>query len=336
MPVLSSQDWDEFLKHFPNAHLLQSSKWGQLKRKFGWDSVQIAEDLAGAQILFKRLYAFTIAYIPKGPVGDNWSFLIPLIHHECKKRRAILLIIEPDLWELDGAIDQSFMDHQDLRGFTVGMQSLQPRRTLVIDISKTDEQLLNEMKQKTRYNIRLAEKKGIQVRISFDLGIFFELMKMTGNRDRFAVHHPSYYEEAYKLFEPSRNCALFIADYQGEPLAAIMIFKQGTRAWYFYGASADSHRELMPAYLLQWEGMQWAKSAGCQTYDLWGVPDEDGSILEANFPRYSQGLWGVYRFKRGFGGVLKRSIGTFEYEYMPAICRLYRYVRSKRGNVTSE
>ena len=331
MPVLATREWDEFLQKFPNAHLLQTSKWGKLKSEFGWESTHVVDGSVGAQILFRKLSFFSIAYIPKGPIGDGWNNLIPVIHAECKKRKTILLMIEPDLWEVEDDKIQPFLALQGLKDFQAGEYPVQPRRTIVIDINKTDAQLLSAMKQKTRYNIHLAEKRGIQVKMSADLACFNQLMQVTGNRDNFAVHHPGYYEAAFKLFEPDGNCALMIAEFKGEPLAGLLVFRNGDRAFYFYGASSDHYREFMPAYLLQWEAIQWAKRQGCRTYDLWGVPDEDEKVLEANFTSNDQGLWGVYRFKRGFGGTVKRSIGSFEYEYIPTVCRLYRYLRLKRG-----
>jgi peptidoglycan pentaglycine glycine transferase (the first glycine) len=332
MPVLSLGEWDKFLKQFPNAHLLQTTNWGRLKSEFSWDIVRIAERTAGAQIFFKRSLNFSIAYIPKGPVGDGWDSLISSIHKECKKRRAIILIIEPDQWESEADnYSQTLMNKNGLEGFHAGNQSIQPRRTIVIDLKKEDNQILSVMKQKTRYNIHLASKKGVQVKLSSDLAIFNDLIEKTGKRDNFAVHKANYYETVYKLFAPKDDCALMIAEYDGEPLAGLMVFKQGSRAWYFYGASSDQHREMMPAYLLQWEAIKWAKNQGCDTYDLWGVPDKDEKYLEENFSSVDQGLWGVYRFKRGFGGELKRSVGPIEYDYQPTLCKVYRYLKNRRG-----
>jgi lipid II:glycine glycyltransferase (peptidoglycan interpeptide bridge formation enzyme) len=124
-------------------------------------------------------------------------------------------------------------------------------------------------------------------------------------------------------------CELFLAEYQGEPLAAIMVFAYSKRAWYFYGASSDVHREYMPTYLLQWEAMKWSRKMGCVEYDLWGVPDEGEKELEANFMKRTDGLWGVYRFKRGFGGRLYRSVESWDRVYKPAIYALYRLWYSK-------
>jgi len=110
-----------------------------------------------------------------------------------------------------------------------------------------------------------------------------------------------------------------------------MVFALGKRAWYFYGASNDRERNRMPTYLLQFEAMRWAAARGCAQYDLWGVPDEDEETLEAGFEQRSDGLWGVYRFKRGFGGLLRRAAPTYEKVYNPLLYALYRRWAARRG-----
>jgi lipid II:glycine glycyltransferase (peptidoglycan interpeptide bridge formation enzyme) len=120
---------------------------------------------------------------------------------------------------------------------------------------------------------------------------------------------------------------LLLAEYKQKLLAALMTFRHGNDAYYFYGASSSSHRNLMPAYLLQWEAIQWAKGYHCKSYDLWGIPDAPPSRLEAEFTQRTDGLWGVYRFKRGFGGQIIRSIGAFDYVYNPQLYKVYRFYR---------
>jgi peptidoglycan pentaglycine glycine transferase (the first glycine) len=116
----------------------------------------------------------------------------------------------------------------------------------------------------------------------------------------------------------------------------LMVFAQGKRAWYLYGASRSAHREKMPTYMLQWEAIRWAKSKGCQVYDLWGIPDADEETLEAQFSKRSDGLWGVYRFKRGFGGRVTRTMGAWDRVYNPVLYRLYNLVIRLRGFGGSE
>jgi peptidoglycan pentaglycine glycine transferase (the first glycine) len=331
MPELTASEWDAFLTRFPEAHLLQTSAWGELKSAFGWDVVRIASAQAGAQILFRRLpLGLSLAYIPKGPLnlpGDQpagpWRSLWPEIDALCRRRKAIFLKVEPDLWEPVQYDAQA--GPLKLPGFRHSPQDIQPARTLLVDLSGSEDQILARMKQKTRYNIRLALKKGIVVASSGDIGLFHRLMIATGQRDAFGVHSQDYYQRAYDLFHPSGSCSVFVAEYQGQPLAALMVFARSSRAWYFYGASSNDHRERMPTYLLQWEAMRWAIAQGCTLYDLWGVPDVDETALEAQFASRSDGLWGVYRFKRGFGGQLRRAQGPWDRAYSPVLYALYRF-----------
>jgi lipid II:glycine glycyltransferase (peptidoglycan interpeptide bridge formation enzyme) len=245
----------------------------------------------------------------------------------CLKKKAILLKVEPDLWESSpqGKEVTPLSQGAPPPGFCLSLQTIQPPRTLVVDLSGSEEQVLSRMKQKTRYNIRLALKKGVVVRPSSDLPTFHRLMQTTGERDRFGVHSLAYYQRAYELFHPRGECELLVAEYESEPLAALMVFAHGRRAWYFYGASSDEQRDRMPAYLLQWEAMRWARGLGCLEYDLWGVPDADADTLEAHFTERSDGLWGVYRFKRGFGGRLRRSPGAWDRIYNPVLYTFYRW-----------
>jgi peptidoglycan pentaglycine glycine transferase (the first glycine) len=343
MPELNPSEWDEFTSCRPDVHILQTREWGALKDAFGWQSVRLSNAGLGAQILFRRLpLGFSIAYIPKGPLYPCdkpfheavafWEEVDQL----CKSNQAVFLKVEPDAWEGLATIEEQ--PHQPLppAGFRLSSQAIQPRRTLLIDISGDEEQVLARMKQKTRYNIRLALKKGIVVRSSADLESFYRLMQVTGGRDSFGVHSLPYYRKAYELFHPRGNCELLMAEFQGEPLAGLMAFANGKRAWYFYGASANEHRERMPTYLLQWEAMRWARGLGCTLYDLWGVPDADEETLEANFTRHNQGLWGVYRFKRGFGGRLRRTAGPWDRVYNPWLYAIYRWwsqMRSVSGEI---
>ena len=168
------------------------------------------------------------------------------------------------------------------------------------------------------------------MRTNDDLKTFYRLMQRTGERDSFGIHSLEYYQQAFNTFHPLDQCALFQADFEGRSLAGLMVFKRGNRAWYFYGASGDELRELMPTYLLQWEAMRWARQRGCLSYDLWGIPDAPEEQLEAEFLKRSSGLWGVYRFKRGFGGQVVRYAGPWDRVYQPALYRVYRWWSSRR------
>ncbi len=345
MPELNASEWDGFLSGYPDAHLLQTSAWGELKSAFGWQVARLQAEEAGApvgaQVLFRPLlFGLTLAYIAKGPVsGDgqqaessHWDCLWPEVDALCRRRKAVFLKVEPDLWECasPGEDGPATPVKQPPSGFQLSQQNIQPQRTLLVDLCGDEEQVLARMKQKTRYNIRLALKKGVVVYPSSDLDVFYRLMKVTGQRDVFGVHSPAYYRKAYELFHSHGECELFVAEFEGQPLASLIVFARGMRAWYFYGASANEQRERMPTYLLQWEAMRWARRRGCRYYDLWGVPDAGEKTLETNFADRSGGLWGVYRFKRGFGGLLCRSLGPWDRIYQPVFYKFYRWWVQRR------
>jgi len=327
IPSVAPGDWDRFVVKHSDGHILQTSTWGALKAQFGWSDERVGlaregELVAGAQVLYRRLPAGLgrLAYVPKGPLVD-WAneeqraALLAALDRAAKSRRAIALTVEPDLPD-----EPLHRERLCALGFRPALfSSIQPRRTLIVDISPDEDAILAAIKSKTRYNVRLAARKGVTVREASkaDLPVFHALMAATGTRGRFGVHAPAYYEAAYRLFVPQGRARLLLAEVEGEPVAALMVFALPPRAWYFYGASGDAHREKMPTYLLQWEAMRWAKSLGCTTYDLWGVPDEDEVTLEAEFTQRRDGLWGVYRFKRGFGGRLVRSVGAWDRVYAP-------------------
>lgn len=334
MDQLTLNEWSEFLSKCPTAHLLQTAQWGQLKSNFGWEVVRLVgrDDGSawGAQILFRHLpLGYSFAYLPKGPLlkeeVGNAENSIPgpsywkEVDQVCRKKRAIFLKIDPD-----GYPDTAAWDAADLSdGFQLNPHSIQPRRTLVVSLEGTEEMILARMKQKTRYNIRLAGKKDIRVEASDDVAAFYQLMEATGERDQFGIHTQAYYQDAYELFSADDNCALLIAEFQGHPVAGLMAFAAGTRSWYLYGASSSRHRERMPTYLLQWEAIKWARSKGCLQYDLYGIPDHDQEYLEANFQDRRDGLWGVYRFKRGFGGEILQAPESVDRVYNPLLYNFY-------------
>ena len=321
MPIVSLAEWNQYLQSRPETHLLQTGEWGELKSGFGWNAIRIMTGGAGVQVLFRTLpLGLTIGYIPKANIAPElWSEIDSI----CKRKQAIFLKLEPDLWT-DEELDTRNM------ALRTSPHNIQPPRTIIIDIKGSEEEILARMKQKTRYNVRLAEKKGVTVRAWDDIQSFHKMMLVTGDRDSFGVHSLEYYRRAYELFHPTGMCELLVAEYEGLPIAALMVFARGRRAWYFYGASTDEQRNRMPTYLLQWEAMKWAKMCGCEEYDLWGVPDEDQAFLEANFETKQDGLWGVYRFKRGFGGELKRAAQAMDRVYSPLLYWTYlRFVGNR-------
>ena len=324
MPEFSLTDWKEYIQKYPDAHILQSAEWGELKSAFGWKAVRVQAGTIAVQILFRKLpLGLTIAYLPKPAAkifGKNTA-LGEEIDRVCKAHKAIFLKVEPDEWEKGD-------DTLSLTGWRIG-DAIQPPRTIVVDLSGTEDEILARMKQKTRYNIRLAKKKGVTVRAWNDIAAFNEMMQVTGGRDGFGVHSQAYYQRAYDLFQKTGTAELLVAEYEGKPLAAVMVFISGKRSWYMYGASNNEERNKMPTYLVQWKAMRWAKERGATEYDLWGVPDKDEETLEKHFTgtQRNEGLWGVYRFKRGFGGEVKRAAQALDRVYKPLLYAIYRTVK---------
>ena len=333
--------WDAFVQHHPAAHLLQLSGWGALKQRFGWDAERVAmastvepgalpQICAGALLLFRRAAGLTLGYAPRGPLVDwhdrsQTTVVLDSLEHACRMRGAAVLKIEPDLpdtWA-NRALLASY-------GFRPSSQTIQPPSTTVLDIFGSEDEVLLRMKSKWRYNVRLAQRKGVSVRecTSADLPVFNALMAATAERDGFGVHDPEYYAAAHRLLAPD-HAVFLLAEFAGEPLAAIVVGCVGQTAWYLWGASGDRERNRMPNHALQWAGMNWARARGATRYDFWGIPDElgrlamalnhgDGSAVPVDalpleierFP--SHGLWGVYRFKQGFGGVVVRTVGAWD------------------------
>ena len=327
MPELNVAEWQNFLTTSDGANILQTGPWGELKAGFGWKTRRVSVGTTGAQILFRCLpFGLSVAYIPKGPVGPDWPAIWTEVDRICRKEKAIFLKVEPDYW---APFSDDFAVHR-FPGFRPSGHTIQPPRTILVDLTGGEDTVLGRMKQKTRYNIRLAQKKEVLVTPTTDIATFHNLMQVTGKRDGFGVHSLEYYQQAYDLFHPVGLCELFLASYQGQPLAALMVFAWQKGSWYLFGASNDEERNRMPTYLLQWEAMRWAMNQGAQWYDLWGVPDEDEETLETDFTTRSDGLWGVYRFKRGFGGTVVRAAGAWDRIYNYPLYLFYRWWINRR------
>ncbi|GAB4503673.1 MAG: peptidoglycan bridge formation glycyltransferase FemA/FemB family protein [Anaerolineales bacterium] len=360
MPILMlpfSQDasrWNELIAGLPNPHLLQTWEWAQVKARYGWEPRPVywsdksdksakSEVVAAAMILKRRIPVggfaarLNILYIPKGPLLD-WSNealrerVLDDLQAFAKRQGAIFLKIDPDVrlgTGLPGGQDESHdnggpavMSALKRRGWRFSAEQIQFRNTVLLDLSVSEEEMLARMKQKTRYNVRLAGKKGVRVRSGSldDLPMLYKMYAETSLRDNFVIRDEAYYQAVWQTFmQPSTSNAQpglepFIAEVDDQPVAALMLFRFAGRAYYLYGMSRDVHREKMPAYLLQWEAMRRAKAAGCSVYDLWGAPD----VFDA-----SDRMWGVFRFKEGLGGQVVRTLGAWDYTPSPLLYQLY-------------
>jgi len=342
--VPGREEWDDFVLE-GEGHLLQSWGWGEFKARFGWQVERLAlrdensGELRGvAQILLRRLRAGSMAYVAKGPVvlpedESVWTRLLGMLRDWGRERGVTFLKIEPD-WEGEHPRRQLFAE----LGFRPVERAIQPSTTILVGLEGAQEEILKQMKSKTRYNIRLADRKGVKVREGDDgdVSLFYGLMEETRDRDLFGIYEEEYYRQAWLTFAPQGKGKLFLAHHGDELLAGLMVFAFGSRAYYLYGASSNRHRNLMPNHLLQWRAMLWARAQGCATYDLWGVPDEAGQGEEDMEEVLKRGgLWGVYRFKRGFGGRLVRYSPSYDYVYSPLLywlgTRVYLKVRGALG-----
>ena len=367
------RDWDPIVEA-RGASLLQSWGWGEFKRAAGWSPYRLALHTRGerrvgyspdhtdatapivyGQTLYRtepRLpFRLSIAYLPRGPVflpasaqeADSERAFWRVVHAQGKRRGAVFLKVEPNI-VLDEATTKSMVDRSMAAlGFRPAGR-LQPARTWVLDIGGSEDGLLKGMKPKTRYNLRLAGRRGVVVRRAesySDLRAFHALLETTGARDEFGIHTFPYYEALWRTFGPNGQdtLALLLAEHPDEderargPIAGLLAFRFGHEATYMYGASDNRGREHMPNYLLQWEAIRWARSHGCTLYDFWGIPDppsegdEEGAELSPTNTR--SGLRGVYWFKRGFGGREVEYPGAYDYVYNRL---LYKIWMRWRGN----
>lgn len=325
-------EWDHFVASDPDGHLLQTHAWGELKARFGWQAIRVVvldgnQALAGAQLLYRKIGPLSLAYVPKGPFGVRQNdpaakALLERIHALSRRQRAIALKLEPE-WP-----DQDEGAHRWLRqrGFEPSSQCIQPRRTMVVDLTPEEEDILMAMKSKWRYNIRLSIRRDVEVRKADldEIPLFHDILEVTSERNDFGIHSLAYYRSAYELFEEGDRVALFLAYYEDELLAGLMAYAFNGSAYYMYGASNNKHRELMPNHQLQWRAMQWAKAHGCRRYDLWGVPDIDPDSPTAS-------LSGVGRFKAGFGSEPLRFVGAYDYIYSRPLYWIMRKIWERRG-----
>jgi peptidoglycan pentaglycine glycine transferase (the first glycine) len=274
------------------------------------------------------LQAGHLAYIPKGPVLD-WSQFSPeasesnkaffsQLNTQLRRQGALALLIEPPL---PGNGSLTFTTQMAALQFHPA-SAIQPLRTILLDLTVDEETLLARMKEKWRYNIRLAARKGVTVRQAQtveDVQAWYRLLQTTGERDEFGIHTLDYYLQAWRIFVPRGQMRLLLAEYNGQLLAGIFVGLMAKQAVYLYGASSNELRHLMPNYLLQWEAIRWAKQQGAAQYDLWGIPETDDE---------HESMAGVYRFKSGWGGEVVRFVGGFERIYHPIVMHLARKLLS--------
>jgi len=304
---------------------LQSWAWGGILekegeeiRRVGWRDEANQEVLAAATLVKKSLGAgYYYWYAPRGPIfigkpGQDRKGLANDFFSAVQKLdpKALFLRIEPAVGSKIGGTKISGQ-------FTiVPSLPLQPKKTLVLDLGKSEPELLADMHQKTRYNIRLAEKKGIIIKEGGieDWPEFWRLIRLTGERDGFRLHEAKHYKNL--LAADPGFIKLFLAAHEGRNIAAGLFCSWGGRTTYLHGASDNEARNLMAPYLLQWSVIKQAKAAGGSAYDFYGID-------EKKWP-------GVTRFKLGFGGRVVEYPGTYDVVFHPAVYRIYNLLRKIR------
>ena len=314
---IDNQAADEFVRQHGQSELLQSTDWLDLQQQFykverlGYYDQQ--KLVAVASLIRRQLIGkYAYYYSPRGPIWANnqsssswWPQMLADIKPWLVARQAIFWRIEPDHQPVG-------LDFNEL-GLVRG-PDIQPSQTRVLDISQTEEALLRQLHPKTRYNIRLAIKRGVVIEATGPDGFadFWRLMAITGQRDNFHLHQPQYYRAIIK----APFSQLLVAKWQGQILAAGIFAYWGRRAVYLHGASDNQQRQLMAPYLIQWQAILSARQRGCQTYDLFGI---------------NQQKWpGVTRFKQGFGGKIVNYPGTLDWPVNQHVYRSYQLIRQLR------
>lgn len=342
------ETWDAKIAHLPGVHLLQSRSWANFKSLYGWKPFPLVwvddqDHVNAAAMVLMRILApgIQMLYVPRGPML-NWSDVtlrtkvIADLQAFARQQGAIFIKMDPEIivgigkpGDPNSYADEVGLGVEDqlirLRWLRSAEQ-IQFRNTVWIDLRGDENDWLDRMKQKTRYNLRLAERKGVVVRHgdAKDFPLLYRMYAETSIRDGFVIRAEDYYARVWQNFTEQGAAIPLIAEVDGEPVAALFLFWYAGRAWYLYGMSSEMHREKMPNYLLQWQAMRLAKLKGCEVYDLWGAPD----VFDE-----TDSMWGVYKFKEGLGGKVIRTPGAWDFVTRPLLFSLYTRILPKVLNV---
>ncbi len=342
--ITDRDPWNDTLQTLPYAHVLQTWEWGEFKRATtGWQPTRLAFSrgdrvVAMASVGIRRVGPLEVMYVPKGPAldytdADLVTEVLRSLQQMARRHGAIWLKIDPDVItatgipagdtpqgetrdDLPNFTGQALMHALRDRGWRFSGDQVQFRNTIVLDLASSETDLLAAMSQNTRRKVRIAERAGVTVRAGTvdDLDLLYDLYRVTGERDDFLIRPPGYYQQAWRSFIAAGLAHPLIAEFEGKPIAHVILFHFAQTCWYFYGASSNEARDKMPNYLLQWEAIKWAKAHDYARYDFWGAPD---TFAEAD------SMWGVYNFKRGFRGTVTRHVGAWDYAPYPLLYRAY-------------
>ena len=323
------QAYKEFLEKHERCNFQQSPEWAKVKEN--WiNEIVLAEDESGkiigaVSILIRKIPIFgNIMYSSRGPTCDIHDIsvmkqLTDGIKELAKKYKAIVYKAEPDILSCDEeyrkiVTNLGYKIKDNAKNFR---EEIQPRYVFRLDIkNKTEDEIFAGFHSKTRYNVRLAIKKGVEVKEGTreDLKDFHKIMVETGERDGFIIRPLSYFEKMYDEMAP-KHMKLLMAYHDGKPISGVIPIFYGNKTWYLYGASSNEHRNLMPNYLLQWEMIKMAIARKDDVYDFRGV----SGVVDENHPQY-----GLYRFKKGFGATFTEFVGEVYIPFKPFTYSLYK------------
>jgi lipid II:glycine glycyltransferase (peptidoglycan interpeptide bridge formation enzyme) len=304
-------------------HPLQSWEWGEARHKMGIEVIRLGEydndNLINVfQLSFHQLpkTPFKIGYLPRSsmPSDEVVDFLIDF----GKKNKIVFIKIEPN--ELKKSYSKSISGK-----LSKSSHPLFPNWTMVLDLAKYEDELLKNMKSKTRYNIGLAQRKGVIIREESDekgFEIFAKLYFETCKKQKYYGHNYEYHQIVWNSLK--NNVAhILIAYYNNEPLAAYELFSFNKTFYYPYGGTSEKHRNLMAANLLMWEAIRLGKKLGATKFDMWGS-------LSPNYnPKHP---WaGFTRFKEGYGAECVEMIGSFDLVINPFLYKTYNLVHKLRN-----
>jgi len=313
-------------------HPLQTWEWGEFRKKTGvnverfglFENGKLKQSL---QVTFHALPVIgkTAGYLPKGFMPDeNQLSILKKIGLE---NNALFIKLEPDVSQPIAAANTG---HKEIRKFLQD-HSCQPGRplftkyTFELELNKTEEELFSQLSSKTRYNVKLASKKGVQIfENSTDEGLetYLKVLAETTNRQGFYAHTPDYFRQMWQELKTSGMMRIFNAVYENKVLVSWIMFIWNGKLYYPYGASSDQNREVMASNLMMWEMIRFGKNQGCSKFDMWGALGEN--------PDPKNPWFGFHRFKKGYGGELKEFIGTYDLILDSTMYNLYRVAEDWR------
>lgn len=310
------QQWNSFV-----SHPLQTWEWGNFRKQMGVDTVRLIVEKNNHisqcwQLTFHAIphTPYTVGYFPKGPHPDH--MMIEELKKLGRKKHAIYIQLEPN-----EEIKKSWSPPHPL---LLSHHPLFTKYTFVLDLTKSEEEMLKLMHNKTRYNIRLAQKHGVIIREDSSEASFqryLQLSHETTERQKFYAHSSSYHETMWNALSKSGIAKLFTATYNQEIVAAWIVFCLHDTLYYPYGASSRDHREVMAPNLMLWELMRWGKSHGFKKFDLWGaIGPQPGS--KTSEPDRHDPWYGFHRFKEGYAPTLIEFVGSYDLVIQPFFYRL--------------